>query len=125
MLLPASHVTYTVYYYTDLINNHVCLCLSVIKVTPFDFANVTRKINTTLSPVFAIDRQTAAAENGNAATVTVGIGKFHFYELNCVCEGTQHVSTPYIIVYNYYNACDALHMLMNLCYICTCVLAYG
>ena len=31
MLLPASHVTYTVYNFTDLINNSVCLsvCLSV------------------------------------------------------------------------------------------------
>ena len=31
MLLPASHVAYTVYYFTDLINNSVCLyvCLSV------------------------------------------------------------------------------------------------
>ena len=30
MLLPASHVTYTVYNFTDLINNSVCLsvCLS-------------------------------------------------------------------------------------------------
>ena len=32
MLLPASHVTYTVYNFTDLINNSVCLsvCLSDI-----------------------------------------------------------------------------------------------
>ena len=31
MLLPASHVTYTVYNFTDLINNSVCLsvCLCV------------------------------------------------------------------------------------------------
>ena len=31
MLLPASHVTYTVYNFTDLINNSVCLsvCLSL------------------------------------------------------------------------------------------------
>ena len=33
MLLPASHVTYTVYYFTDLINNYVCMyvCLSSVE----------------------------------------------------------------------------------------------
>ena len=29
MLLPASHVTYTVYYFTDLIHNSVCLSVYV------------------------------------------------------------------------------------------------
>ena len=34
MLLPASHVTYTVYNFTDLINNSVCLsvCLSSCQI---------------------------------------------------------------------------------------------
>ena len=30
MLLPASHVTYTVYNFTDLINNSVCLSVCLI-----------------------------------------------------------------------------------------------
>ena len=36
MLLPASHVTYTVYNFTDLINNSVCLsvCLPVLRFLP-------------------------------------------------------------------------------------------
>ena len=39
MLLPASHVTYTVYNFTDLINNSVCLsvCLSVWSAIIFNF----------------------------------------------------------------------------------------
>ena len=30
MLLPASHVTYTVYNFTDLINNSVCLSVCLL-----------------------------------------------------------------------------------------------
>ena len=43
MLLPASHVTYTVYNFTDLINNSVCLsvCLALRKWHCLFFFKVT------------------------------------------------------------------------------------
>ena len=36
MLLPASHVTYTVYNFTDLINNSVCLSVCLSDYQPLD-----------------------------------------------------------------------------------------
>ena len=41
MLLPASHVTYTVYNFTDLINNSVCLSVCLYCIYVFIFFKLT------------------------------------------------------------------------------------
>ena len=38
MLLPASHVTYTVYFFTDLINNSVRLSVCLCHVAAYRYA---------------------------------------------------------------------------------------
>ena len=50
MLLPASHVTYTVYNFTDLINNSVCLSICQCRFGWWDVLHCPRIMSQQLFP---------------------------------------------------------------------------
>ena len=90
MLLPASHVTYTVYNFTDLINNSVCLsvCLSA-KCCFAKQIFIHSFVEIYFSAEFFKDGDNDASQSGDPGNLPRGRHRPH----QCI-DGAQHKSIP-------------------------------